>query len=171
MTSCSRLMMTGFCESTVSFRSTGRPQRSEDRIAGCVVATIFLCATLFGCVMLPVPVPTSAAPNPASRTNVREGVEAQIVKGQTTRTRVLLTLGEPDYRSADDTWFEYSAVARRGGLHWGLLTVPVVAGSGDAERLGTWDTAKRLTIRFDEQGLVSAVSVAQYACNSSRGSC
>ena len=158
MTSCLRLMMTGFCESTVSLRSTGRPQRSEDCVARRVLAALLFCSPLCSCVVLPVPVPTSAGPFPASRTNVGEGVQAKIVKGQTTRTQVLLTLGEPDYRGQDDKWFEYTEVGRRGGVHWALLLV----GNGvGADRLGKWDTETRLTINFEEKGLVSDVSLYQ----------
>jgi len=83
-------------------------------------------------------------------------VPPYIVKGQTTRTHVLLTLGEPDLRAQDGAWFAYYEVGRRGGMHWAVFAAFSHAG---AERIGNWDTETRLTINFDEKGLVSDVSL------------
>ena len=83
-------------------------------------------------------------------------VPPYIVKGQTTRTHVLLTLGEPDLRAQDGAWFAYYEVGRRGGMHWAVFAAFSHAG---AERIGNWDTETRLTINFDEKGLVADVSL------------
>jgi hypothetical protein len=151
------------------------PLRSENRVGRHIVAAILLCAPLSGCLVLPVPVPTAAGPHASSRTNVGASVPESMVVGQTTRTQVLLALGEPDGHAADDSWFVYGAVERRGGLRWALV-VAVGAGygggAGGAWPLDSWDSSRRLTIRFNENGIVSGASVEQRNCNASdRGSC
>jgi hypothetical protein len=69
-------------------------------------------------------------------------------------------LGEPDIRGQDDKWFAYTEAGRRGGVHWAIVAA-FYGGGWDAERLGKWDTEMRLTINFDEKGLVSDVSLYQ----------
>ena len=91
-----------------------------------------------------------------------------MVVGQTTRTQVLLALGEPDGHAADDSWFVYGAVERRGGLRWAYVA-GVVGGGGDIGPIGDWDSSRRLTIRFDESGIVSGASVEQRNCTSGHG--
>ena len=172
---CSHSMLTEPCGRTVSLRFTRHPRRSEervDRLSGAVVATILFCASLSGCIVLPVPVPTSAGPLAASRTNLGTRVPDSMVIGQTTRTQLLLALGEPDGRATDDSWFVYGAVERRGGLRWAWVAA-VGAGYGGGAvgggPLGNWDTSRRLTIRFDENGIVSDASIEQRNCSASRG--
>jgi len=125
-----------------------------------VLLTLLL---LSGCIALPVPVPQSAGPKPDSRTNIGDKPPAGIVFGETTRTQVLLMLGEPDGRAADDGWFTYGSLAQRGGVHW-LLFVATTGGGG-AFPIDDWDTSRRLTVRFDARGVVSGVALDQRNCN------
>jgi hypothetical protein len=116
-----------------------------------------------GCVVLPIPVERNAAPNPASRANIEDKPPPSIVSGETTRAQVLLTLGEPDGRGLGDAWFTYGSVAERGGVHWYFVAV---AGTGaGAGPLDNWDNSRRLTVRFDERGVVTDVAVDRKNCN------
>jgi hypothetical protein len=84
---------------------------------------------------------------------------------QTTRAQVLMTLGEPDGRAADDSWFLYESVANRGGGQWLVSGVELIRGSGGAIPLGNWDVATRVTIKFSEDGTVSKASAERKECN------
>jgi hypothetical protein len=131
--------------------------------------TLLLAALLAsGCVIVPVPEKRTAGPNPASRTNLDAQAEPGIVTGVTTRTQVLLKLGEPDGRGAEDAWFTYASIVERGGWHWYAVVIgPGVAGSP----VDSWDTSRRLIIRFDAHGVVSAVTLEQKDCNASERNC
>lgn len=172
MTLCSRSTTTGSCGSTASLRFAELLLRSENRVARYIVAAVLFCAPLSGCIVLPVPVPTAAGPHASSRTNVGASVPESMVVGQTTRTQVLLALGEPDGGAADESWFVYGAVERRGGLRWAWVAA-VGAGYGGGAvgggPLGNWDSSRRLTIRFDESGIVSGASVEQRDCTLGHG--
>jgi hypothetical protein len=135
---------------------------------GAVVLTVLL---LSGCVILPVPIERSAGPNPASRTNIEDKPPTGIVVGETTRTQVLFMLGEPDGRGLQDAWFSYGSVAERGGLHWYVLMAAATGKGAAAGPMDSWDTSRRLTVRFDARGVVSDVSLDQKNCNASGGDC
>jgi outer membrane protein assembly factor BamE (lipoprotein component of BamABCDE complex) len=123
-------------------------------------AIVALGASLSGC--LPIPVPRTSGANSAYRTEINDRVPESLVQGSTTRRQVLLELGEPDGRGSDDEWFTYQSVSRRGGLRWAVFIDAVFAGG--VTTLDSWDTARRLTIRFDEQGIVSSVSLERKNC-------
>jgi len=135
---------------------------------------VLLTVLLSGCVILPVPVERSAGPKPESRTNIEDKPPTGIVVGQTTRTQVLLMLGVPDGRGWDDAWFTYASVAERGGLHWYYIAVVGLGYGGGGTTGGpidNWDTSRRLTVRFDANGVVSDVDLAQKNCNASESNC
>jgi len=121
-----------------------------------------------GCVFVPIPEQRTAGPHPGSRTNITEQPPRNIVIGQTTRTEVLLMLGEPDGSGLQEEWFTYGSVAERGGLHWADVWVGFGFGGGP---LDNWDTSRRLTVRFDARGIVSDVAVDQKNCNASERDC
>jgi hypothetical protein len=133
-----------------------------------LLIALFANAMLSACIVLPVPVPTSSGPHGGSRAGLGAAAPSDIVAGETTRTQVLLKLGEPDVRGLDDLWFSYSSLVGRGGVGW-TLVYAVGAGSGGvagAHPLGNWDTSSRLTVKFDERGFVSAVSFDRKDCTS-----
>jgi hypothetical protein len=126
-------------------------------------ALVLACLILSGCSgwIVPVPLPQSAGPVATSRANVDEKTPDRIVANQTTRTQVLLTLGEPDGRGLDDRWFTYGTVARRGGIKWvNSMTV-----------LNEPNVSQRLLIRFDPQGIVSSVEFSQNICTEELHNC
>jgi hypothetical protein len=76
---------------------------------------------------------------------------------------VLLELGEPDGRGSDDQWFTYGSAVRRGGLRWALVAASY-GGAGAVGSIDSWDTSRRLTIRFDDHGVISALDAGQRKC-------
>jgi hypothetical protein len=90
-----------------------------------------------------------------------------LVVGQTTRTQVLLVLGEPDGGAVDESWFVYGTIERRGGLRWAWVAAVGAgygAGAAGGGLLGNWDSSRRLIIRFDANGVVSDTSIEQRNC-------
>ena len=67
-----------------------------------------------------LPVPRPAGPTRSSRIEVSAASLEQIVAGRTTRTEVLLLLGEPDGRADLDRWFTYGSRVLRGGVGWAM---------------------------------------------------
>jgi hypothetical protein len=117
-------------------------------------------------VVLPVPVPTTAGPDSASRTNIGDSTPASIEIGTTTRRQILFALGEPDGRGAADQWFTYGALERRGGVQW-LMVVAGGVGygtTGGASRISNWDSSQRVMIRFNDLGIVIGVQTEQRNC-------
>lgn len=129
------------------------------------VAIAVLVGTLAGCIVLPVPVHQGSAPSAESRTNI-EGTAPQIVVGRTTRTQVLLTLGEPDGRADDDRWFSYRTQLSRGGWRWAAVWVGLNGVGGTP--VGDWNTVRRLVVRFDDSGVVASVEAQEKNCNGCR---
>jgi hypothetical protein len=74
-----------------------------------------------------------------------------------------MTLGEPDGRGVDDSWFTYESIAQRGGLRWMMAVVG--ASKAGVSRIDNWDTSRRLIVRFAADGMVTAVSFDQKECN------
>jgi len=134
------------------------------RIRNAVVrqALPVLCALLSGCAGSVVPLPSyqSAGPVAWARTNIDAQTSSRIAAGQTTRTEVLLMLGEPDGRAPDDSWFTYGSVARLGGVKWAAMV-----------EYGDWNSSVRLIIRFDTHGVVSATEFSQRDCSEWRRTC
>jgi hypothetical protein len=118
---------------------------------------------LTGCIPIYMP-PTLDS---ASRGNVPQEPPASINVGKSSRTDVLLLLGEPDGRAQDDSWFTY------GMTHtWGVGGVLIVGGWGTAGAVGGTvgsQTARRLVVRFDGEGLVAAVDASTRKCGHGEG--
>jgi len=118
----------------------------------------FLC----GCPpeVVPIPVPQSTGPVASSRANIDERTQDPVIAAQTTRTQILLMLGEPDGRAPDDSWFTYGTVARRGGIKW-LFMAPI----------GHPNTSKLLLMHFDSRGVVSSVEFSRRDCTEEEHTC
>ena len=104
------------------------------------------CALLHGCIVIPVPVARSSGPTDSSRAEVSNTLPEQIVSGRTTRTEVLLLLGEPDGRGdlRPLVHLRFARRARRRGLgvvHCGRGGLRR-RGRG-VEKLGNWNTSRR----------------------------
>jgi hypothetical protein len=126
---------------------------------------------LHGCFAIPVPVSRPSGPAAASRVEVSKTLPEQIVAGQTTRTEVLLLLGEPDGRGDLDRWFTYGSRIGRGGAGWALLWgfgLPYGAATGGIAALGDWETVHRAIIRFDDSGVVSTVDFIEKNCTAAK---
>lgn len=131
-----------------------------------LLASLALGSSLAGCVVVPIPVARTSGADPAYRSNLGEQAPPSLVQGSTTRRQVLLELGEPDGRGLDDQWFTYTSVSRRGGLHWAYYE-GWMGGGGRIGSIDNWDTAQWLTIRFDDRGIVSSVSLDRKNCTNS----
>ena len=97
-----------------------------------------------------------------SRGNTSTTDPARLVMGKTTRTSVLLMLGEPDIRAADDSWFTY-----RSTRSWGIGGIVIAGGGGSVGALGGElgrQTTQRLLVTFDPLGVVSAADTDLWAC-------
>ena len=123
-----------------------------------VVATL---TTLTGC--FPVPIPQGDVPG--SRQNVGDKVPEFIVAGKTTRTDVLLRLGEPDIASDarpswsfDDKRFVYGRFTSEGGV---ALVFP--AGTGAAVGYAPV-LYRRLVVTFDETSVVTSARLERFKC-------
>jgi len=149
---------------STAWSSSGLPiMRTRATAAACLA---LCCGLLHGCIVLPVPVPRSSGPAASSRAEVSKTLPDQIIAGQTTRTQVLLTLGEPDGRGHQDRWFIYSSRVGRGGIGWSLVYA-AGAGSGGvagAVKMGDWERARRATIVFDAGGVVTQVDFEEKTC-------
>jgi hypothetical protein len=95
---------------------------------------------------------------PGSRHNLADTVPAFIVADQTTRGDVLMRLGEPD-ATFGETSFVYTSAYRKGGV--GSLIVTY--GEGGA-MYGQRIAYRRLTIEFDESGVVKVAKIALKTC-------
>ena len=123
---------------------------------------LFLCGALTGCSgwVIPIPVPHTGAPAKESRTNLDAQTPDTLTAGQTTRTQVLLMLGEPDGRGPADGWFTYGSVTQRPGIHWVGPTY-----------IGDWDVSRRLLVRFDPAGIVATVEYSTRDCTDAKHNC
>lgn len=119
---------------------------------------------LSGCIVLPYPhTITHARHDDASRENLGEKVPEFIVAGQTTRQAVLLHLGAPDGAARDESWFAYGSAWREEGSGLGLAYAGHVgygAGQLDREKV----QYRRLLVRFDTAGVVTAVEMQEKEC-------
>jgi hypothetical protein len=126
------------------------------------------CGLLEGCVAIPIPVARSSGPVAGSRAEVSKALPEQIVVGHTTRTDVLLLLGEPDGHGYQDRWFAYGSSVGRGGVGWSLF-IATYGGAGVA-KVGDWETSRRAIIHFDDFGVVSRVDFDEKNCTTARDS-
>jgi hypothetical protein len=128
------------------------------------------CGVLHGCIVLPVPVPRSSGPAANSRAEISKSLPEQIVAGETTRREVLLLLGEPDGRGDKDRWFTFGSTVGRGGIGWSLFYAVGggYGGTAGATKMGDWETVRRATIRFDDDGIASKVDFEEKNCTTER---
>jgi len=117
-----------------------------------------------------VPVPRTSGPVADSRIEVPKTLPDQIVAGQTTRADVLRLLGEPDGRGHLDGWFTYGSHIERGGVGW-LALYGGPGGGGGVAKMGDWETVRRATIHFDDEGVVTNVDVTEQNCTQDNGGC
>jgi hypothetical protein len=90
----------------------------------------------------------------------RDVVASQPIEvGKTRRADVLLVLGEPDGRAADDSWFTYGSV-RTQEIGGALILIADVIGEEHVS-----SRVNRLTVRFDATGVLSKVDFEQGQCS------
>jgi hypothetical protein len=101
-----------------------------------------------GCI---VPYATPKMLDTGSRSQVPPAAQQGMEVGKTTRVDVLLALGEPDGRAADDSWFSYGSSRSSGA---GVF-VFLLFDAADINHVNS--QVSRLVIRFDASGLVADV--------------
>lgn len=106
----------------------------------------------------PLPIPPLGYSS-ESRTNLTDRVPEFIVKGETTRERVLLGLGVPDSHSPDGRWFAY-----RSAQHTGGIVFVVAAGSGAAGAGVMAYRERLLVVRFDANSVVVDATLEERIC-------
>jgi hypothetical protein len=129
----------------------------SQQLRGYACAGVVCCGVLSACI--PIPIPRPSGPIAESRTPMGGQSLSKVVPKETTRTEVLLLLGEPDRRGPNDRWILYTSVAGIGGVGW--ADVPIVKEVG----LDRTYTVRRVTIEFDDLGVVSAVESEVKTCS------
>jgi hypothetical protein len=143
-------MRTACCSDTI-WLPFGRNQRfGSARIAGALC-----CLALGGC----IPFATPHLLQSDSRIDVTTATQQRLEVGKSTRADVLLALGAPDGRAADDSWFTYGSA--RTSEVGGFLFL-LVDGIG-LEHLNTH--VSRLLVKFDPRGIVSNVDLQKSECS------
>jgi outer membrane protein assembly factor BamE (lipoprotein component of BamABCDE complex) len=115
---------------------------------------LFMCMPLLsGCIPIVLPIPHSTKVcNP--RPGISRKADADFIQtGQTDRTQVLLSLGEPDFAWDNDRAFAYV---------WATSNLDIVAGVFMLGWSSSWGTATniplhkkyRLIVEFDDAGIV-----------------
>jgi hypothetical protein len=150
MTSYWFLMRTTRCSDT-HWLPFGR----NPRFATAGIAVALLGLSLGGC----IPFATPHLLQSNSRGDVTTATQQRLEVGKSTRADVLLALGAPDGRAADDSWFTYGSA--RTSEVGGFLFL-IVSGVG-AEHVNTH--VSRLLVRFDSYGIVSNVDLQQSECS------
>jgi hypothetical protein len=118
-----------------------------------------LCALALTLVMVAcVPIPIPSNPVGGWRQNLGDSMPTAIVEGKSTREDVLLALGEPDRRGADDRWFTYESAYGLGGVMLVGLPHPVELASRDTTRY------RVVMVRFDPRGVVVEARFAEHVC-------
>jgi hypothetical protein len=121
--------------------------------------TLVLMAAAAALVLTGCPVPLVPRDLQGSRQNMGERRPDFIVGQVTTREDILLRLGEPDGRWAEDRWFVYGSRRSEGGVSF-MFGRPTTSVSSEAIRY------RRLLLRFDEKGLVESASFVDRLCSS-----
>ena len=150
MTSYWSLMRTAYCRDTI-WLPFGRKQRLW--IAH--IATALLCLGFGGC----IPFATPHLLDPGSRGDVTTATQQRLEVGKSTRADVLVALGAPNGRGADDSWFTYGSA--RTSEVGGFLFL-LVSGVG-AEHVNTH--VSRLLVKFDSHGIVTNADLQQSKCS------
>lgn len=131
--------------------------RISRQLGVCACATVVCCGVLSACI--PIPIPRPSGPIAESRTPIGEQSLSKVVPKETTRTEVLLLLGEPDGRGPNDRWMVYTSVAGIGGVGWADVLIVKEVG------LDRTYMVRRVAIEFDDFGVVSAVESEAKTCS------
>lgn len=124
-----------------------------NRIARLLILAL-MPALLSGC---PIPIPAGYASS--SRQNIGPELTEMFIVGETTRTDVLLLIGEPDLAADDESWMAYESIYGKGGV------VFVMAAGGSAGGIGSEKVQHRyLIVRFDGAGLVRNADFVDESC-------
>jgi len=127
-------------------------------MASSVIGTLLAaCAGIL--VSACIPIPLVSGYDAGSRQNIPARVPEFVVQGKTTRTDVVLALGEPDRHAEDGSWLLYGSGYSQGGL----AMVAVAGGSA----LGVAEEKMRyrlLVFRFDAAGVVSSTELTEKFC-------
>jgi hypothetical protein len=116
--------------------------------------TALILLAIAGCV-----VPVLSGDKPESRVNVGGSVPGFITVGSTSRSDVLLALGEPDGVTEGGDQFVYTRISGKGGIWFGSLR-----GGAQIERM----QYRRLVILFDDAGRVKNARIDDQTCTSSQ---
>jgi hypothetical protein len=100
-------------------------------------------ALVSACVILPVPT------LPTGTRVISDEAQQSIKSGTTTRTDVLLTLGDPDERQGDDRFFAYNWRVSYATMAWGVAYCGQCSGAWPL----WWDRC--FAIEFDPAGTVA----------------
>jgi len=138
---------------TILSPSGRRESRRTARATSLVLCSGPLLAACF-------PIVTSSTLDSNSRGNVPDSAATAIEVGKDSRTDVLLALGEPDGRGADDSWFSYGMTRSQS-----VGAVMLAPGSGGAATIvRESQTAQRLVIHFDTDGIAKTADVSTMKC-------
>ena len=118
-----------------------------------VVAAVMICILLNGCVPIPI---GSDYERFGRRENLGDSVPGFIVSGKTTRSEVLLALGEADGRALDESWLSYGCAIARGGVEF--ILYPLAAPATESLEY------RRLVVYFDEAGVVERTGFEMRIC-------
>lgn len=119
-----------------------------------LIGLALIPALLSGC---PIPIPAGYASS--SRENIGPELPELLVTGETTRTDVLLLIGEPDVAADDESWMAYSSIYGKGGVLF------VMAAGGSAGGVGSEKVQHRyLIVQFDAEGLVRTADFVDKSC-------
>jgi hypothetical protein len=122
---------------------------------GTLVLCLLAAILLSGC----IPFATPAMLESSSRADVTVAAQRDIEVAKTTRVDVLLALGEPDGRAADDSWFSYGSART-----WEVGTVTFLLVSGFVTEVAGREI-NRMIIKFDAIGVVSNMDFQQSKCS------
>ncbi len=135
-----------------------REIRRAKRASAAVALAACTASLLSACIPILVP-PTHDS---ISRGNVPKKVPPELLAGKSSRTDVLLTLGEPDGRGPEDSWFTYAST--RTWAVGGVLLMAAYGGEGLLGGMGGSQSGTRLLINFDDAGLVTGARVDRHTC-------
>jgi outer membrane protein assembly factor BamE (lipoprotein component of BamABCDE complex) len=119
-----------------------------------IILIVLMSMLLTAC---PIPLPRGDTSD--SRQNVGDVVPDFIIAGKTTRSDVLLALGEPDGITEHGERFTYTRRTREGGVMF-VMAAGSSAGGVSTETL----TYRRLIVTFDGSGIVTNAHSEQVSC-------
>jgi len=114
-----------------------------------------VATVLGGCAAAIFPTFEHRSETAGTRGEIPERSIAFLHVGSTTRSDVLLALGEPDLAINDDRWFAYRWVMMTGGWFF------IVAANSPVGAAGEFDKTYALIMEFDERGVVQRFETKQ----------